>query len=1057
MSGTDGVEQMVAAVRAAHAQTPEPRSATRRVGMVEPAGDDERGWYRVVGRVSPSDLEYLGEGQLAHGSGPGAVTYDVVEVAVDGEQVRVRASVTAPRERLTLTVPSAGHRRVLQGLLDGLQKSRSNSLLTGFCDSRLTPVTRDRQSTQAHGWQSLRPAQRDAVAACCSPGLQLVWGPPGTGKTHVIASAISQLAATGKRVLLVSHTNIAVDTALHQALRIMGPVDPGTAVRVGNIHLPALADNDRIRLDRLVGARQATLRARVDRLAAELEQLADAGTRLAQVQERLAGFDADSFRRAAERVSNRQAYDRVRTELGPAETELGQARARLHDAERLRLSLTCQEAAAQEQEIRGDLATVESALAEYLGSSFLVRARHPTTASRLTANRTRLVDELTRASARRRDAVDAARRAGADPALAQVLTAEQVSAATGEARRRLDVATQRMTDLRRQAERLMRSGLSTPSDEDLVTAERDRWQLHESLPALREATRQADRRRNDVQREYERTLKQLRGQRREIENEVVSGAHVVATTLTQLTLRTCLTAVPYDHVIVDEAAAAWLPHLAHAVGYATTGAVLVGDYLQNGPFIGDSFHADDAVKAVFETDCFSHFRATDPQQADQLPGCVVLTEQFRFGPVLTELANRVAYRGVLTTATPAQADIVVVTTDGLPEDVSAIHTAPGKKQAGWWLIGALLARALAEHHNDCGAADAFGVVVPYRAQVQATQAALDDSSLALLTPVGTSHQFQGRQFDTVLADLVENGHGMFNGTRSDVGSLRVFNVAATRPRSRLYVLVGRGPLERARQGPLAAVRHMVTTGHAHLIDAGVLIGTVHTDTPSPDTPEADLLAALAPYVRVSDLHDEDATIDEVISRIDAARHDVWCWSAWVGRHAEGIIDALDRAQRRNVTVHVLARPEREVQDANRDALRRLTARIPHVVFIQKMHQKIVVVDRRWSIVGSMNVLSHGPTSSRRFRDIMVTMEGASFAEQLLHHELADELAQRRTCPSCRQPLVECALSGTGQQRGWAWVCQPPCSAGNGRRVPFPTAPTTPTSPPGHRRNTSAKM
>jgi superfamily I DNA and/or RNA helicase len=274
----------------------------------------------------------------------------------------------------------------------------------------------------------------------------------------------------------------------------------------------------------------------------------------------------------------------------------------------------------------------------------------------------------------------------------------------------------------------------------------------------------------------------------------------VATTLTQLALRPWLTQTGFDHVIVDEAAAAQLPHLAHAIGYARTGAVLVGDYLQNGPIVEKSFPGGKEVQDLFNTDCFSFFDATDPRQAQQSDGCVVLTEQFRFGPALTELANQVAYRGILTTAGKGEADIVVVTVDGLPYDVRAIHYE--SKQAGWWLIGALLARALAEHHYDAGARDAFGVVVPYRAQVDATQAALDDSSLGRATPVGTSHKFQGRQFDTVLADLVEDGNGRMatadlRGNDFAIDSVRLFNVAATRPRSRLYVLVGR----RASIGP----------------------------------------------------------------------------------------------------------------------------------------------------------------------------------------------------------------------------------------------------------------
>jgi hypothetical protein len=62
-------------------------------------------------------------------------------------------------------------------------------------------------------------------------------------------------------------------------------------------------------------------------------------------------------------------------------------------------------------------------------------------------------------------------------------------------------------------------------------------------------------------------------------------------------------------------------------------------------------------------------------------------------------------------------------------------------------------------------------------------------------------------------------------------------------------------------------------------------------------------AALTPAwqlvgVGVAGVHDEDTAIDEVITRIDRARTGVWCWSAWAGRHADGIIDALCRAHQR---------------------------------------------------------------------------------------------------------------------------------------------------------------
>ena len=68
----------------------------------------------------------------------------------------------------------------------------------------------------------LENGQENAYRACLGKGLFLVWGPPGTGKTRVLRSAIGDLLATGKRVLLVSGTNIAVDNALHAGTRSHG-------------------------------------------------------------------------------------------------------------------------------------------------------------------------------------------------------------------------------------------------------------------------------------------------------------------------------------------------------------------------------------------------------------------------------------------------------------------------------------------------------------------------------------------------------------------------------------------------------------------------------------------------------------------------------------------------------------------------------------------------------------------------------------------------------------------------------------------------------------------
>jgi superfamily II DNA or RNA helicase len=101
--------------------------------------------------------------------------------------------------------------------------------------------------------------QEQALEACLGQGMHLVWGPPGTGKTRVLTEAISALAAGGKRVLLVSATNIAVDNALLGVAKAHKYPD-GTLLRVGTPHHPDVLKYPHICLSTLVRERLLNFR-----------------------------------------------------------------------------------------------------------------------------------------------------------------------------------------------------------------------------------------------------------------------------------------------------------------------------------------------------------------------------------------------------------------------------------------------------------------------------------------------------------------------------------------------------------------------------------------------------------------------------------------------------------------------------------------------------------------------------------------------------------------------------------------------------------------------------
>ncbi|WP_354699037.1 hypothetical protein DSM112329_04741 [Paraconexibacter sp. AEG42_29] len=60
----------------------------------------------------------------------------------------------------------------------------------------------------------LNPEQHAALSSALGRDLTVIWGPPGTGKTRTIGTIAAQAAMAGQRVLIVSHTNIAVDGAV---------------------------------------------------------------------------------------------------------------------------------------------------------------------------------------------------------------------------------------------------------------------------------------------------------------------------------------------------------------------------------------------------------------------------------------------------------------------------------------------------------------------------------------------------------------------------------------------------------------------------------------------------------------------------------------------------------------------------------------------------------------------------------------------------------------------------------------------------------------------------
>ncbi|MFI5530526.1 AAA domain-containing protein [Kitasatospora sp. NPDC051853] len=862
----------------------------------------------------------------------------------------------------------------------------------------------------------------------------------------------SDLALRGKRVLLVSGTNVAVDNALEGVLKDRSSLPPGLMVRVGSPALRHVAEDPRVSLPLLVRAKVAEAESAVEGVAERLAALAGEPllTEMRETEARLVGFDPDAYGRAKRRLVHGHLVERLATELEAAERGEADARCRSEQAavehskalgrweswepQRALLEQVAQWRAEigkgkqSQQQLGAALLDAEAALA-----ALETEQRELDGRGRLRARRRRGEIQRERAEqGRRRDVLHQQVVQAVDDTALRLQLALITSTAADQAKadQDLDLARQTAQAAGHRLRAAQQDHCPQPGDADLVATSDNAGlpRLTGRLRELQESCAGLLAEQGKLEREHERLVRELARRRSQAEPELIRGARVVATTLARLRLNRTVAEGPYDVVLVDEAGAALLPELIVAVAKAKETVVLFGDFCQLGPVMPTRVPKQPELERWIRTDCFELVGIRTPADALAHPGCAALLTTHRFGPDTTDLVNRIAYGGMLRSARPVRdraldPEIILVTTDGLGEEDDGMASArrvPGEK-GRWWVAGSLLATALAERHHDEG--ESVGIVTPYKLQAQVTHDWLHDQGRLFRTPeveVGTAHRFQGREFDVVILDLVEDGVlagwaavGDFKDSRPyPRDGARLFNVGATRARQRVYVLAAWEAVARAASGTvLAHVRDMARAEPEALV-RGVrsdhLVGLPTAASPGLNPLQQEIWRAFEGHVRYTAIHDEDTYYPDALDAIDQARHSIWLWSPWYTKRMWEVLPRLHEARGRGVRIHLfvtnesdsllqgqLAKPKTAADAARR--LPELKAVADTVVEIKDMHQKILVIDERLCFLGSLNTLSHAPGGQGR-REIMIPFRGRRFARHILDHENAELLLHPPACP-----------------------------------------------------------
>lgn len=157
-------------------------------------------------------------------------TVQAVIVRSDDEGLVVECQKPLPTDSKLLSVSfdPTFILRVLENFV--LEMAPKGSRIAGLLATKTIP---DPGPTRPRAYPGLNAEQAQAVEEMASTPLHFLWGPPGTGKTTTLGTALTRWLRQGKRVLVVSTSNAAVDVALRALMKNLRPEEKKSVLRLG--------------------------------------------------------------------------------------------------------------------------------------------------------------------------------------------------------------------------------------------------------------------------------------------------------------------------------------------------------------------------------------------------------------------------------------------------------------------------------------------------------------------------------------------------------------------------------------------------------------------------------------------------------------------------------------------------------------------------------------------------------------------------------------------------------------------------------------------------------
>lgn len=334
-------------------------------------------------------------------------------------------------------------------------------------------------------------------------------------------------------------------------------------------------------------------------------------------------------------------------------------------------------------------------------------------------------------------------------------------------------------------------------------------------------------------------------------------------------------------------------------------------------------------------------------------------------------------------------------------------------------VVAALARDLLELYSGNEHVERIGVISPYNAQARLIAKISEDMGIRDRFRVNTVHTFQGGEEPIIILDTVEGfGNkrwSMLDDINSNGYEARLLaNVAITRARHKLFVVGNRKYICDSYSHDSVICRVIdIFSEWGYVIPSEKIDDSFLVDN---FEKWADALAEPAAFMDNLDgsIYSEKNFWPAFTADLLSAQNSVMIMSPFVALQRTGRLQNCFRALLdKGAEIRIFTRPPLEQGDSLEEQAGQVISLLQEmgvkVIQLSKMHQKIAVIDRRITWEGSLNILSHHTS-----REHMRRFEGPKTAEQIIRNYHLDKdnppgMQQKDLCPECAKKGIESLL------------------------------------------------